>query len=71
MNRMIALLPEEYNPDFILRGLFLRGLSIEVRLHLLQKKISDPCALALKADELFQSRVYSPVNLLAQQLEDV
>ena len=70
MNRMLALLPDDYKPDFILRGLFLRRLPIEVRSHLLQEKISDPRALALKADKLFQSRVSSPVNLLAEQCEE-
>ena len=57
--------------NFILRGLFLRRLPIEVCLHLLQEKISDPLALALKADIQFQSRISSLVNLLAGQLEDV
>ena len=71
MNRMLALLPDNYKPDFILRGLFLRLLPIEVRSHLLQEKISDSCTLALKADKLFQRRISSPVNLLAGQLEDV
>ena len=32
---------------------------------------SDPRALALKADELFQSRISSPVNLLADHLKDI
>ena len=36
MNRMIVLLPENYNPDFILCGLFLIHLPIKVRSHLLQ-----------------------------------
>ena len=71
MNRMLALLPDDHKPDFILRGLFLRRLPIEVRSHLLQEKISDPRALALKADELFQSRVSSPVNLLSEDFEEV
>ena len=57
MNRMLALLPNDYKPDFILRGLFLRRLPIDVRYHLLREKVSDPRALALKADELYQSRV--------------
>ena len=70
MNRMLALLPDNYKPDFILCGLFLRRLPIEVRSHLLQEKISDPRALALKADKLFQSRVSSPVNLLAEQFKE-
>ena len=67
MNRMLALLPDDYKPDFILHGLFLRRLPVEVCSHLLQEKISDPRSMALKADELFQSRVSSPVNLLAEK----
>ena len=70
MNRMLALLPDDYKPDFILRGLFLRRRPIEVRSHLLQEKILNPHALALKADKLFQSRVSSPVNLLAEQFKE-
>ena len=70
MNRMLVLLPDDYKPNFILRGLFLRRLPIEVPSHLLQEKISDPRALALKSDKLFQSRVSSPVNLLAEQFEE-
>ena len=52
MNRMLALLPDDYKPDFILRGVFLQRLPIDVRSHLLHEKVSDPRALALKADEL-------------------
>ena len=70
MNRILALLPDDYKPDFILRGLFLRHLPIEVRSHLLQEKILDLRALALKAEKLFQIRVSSPVNLLAEQFEE-
>ena len=70
MNRMLALLPDDYKPDFILRGLFLRCLPIDVRSHLLREKVSDPRALALKADELYQSRVSSSsVNLLSKVLD--
>ena len=47
MNRMLGLLLDDYKPDFILRGLFLRRLPILVRSHLLQEKISEPRALAL------------------------
>ena len=66
MNRMLALLPDDYKPDFILRGLFLRHLHIDVRSHLLREKVSDPRVLALKADKLYQSQVSpSSVNLLA------
>ena len=53
MNMMLVLLPDDYKPDFILWGLFLRRLPTEVWSHLLQEKISDPRAFALKADELF------------------
>lgn len=67
MNRMLALLPEDYKPGFILRGLFLRRLPAEVRAHLLQESISDPRALSLKADELYQSHITSSVNILAAE----
>ena len=51
------------NNIFFLRGLFLSRLPTEVCSNLLQEKISNPQALALKADDLFQSRISSPVNL--------
>ena len=71
MNRMLALFPDDYKPDFILRGLFLRRLPIDVRSHLLQEKVENPRALALKADELYQSRVAgNAVNLLANDFGD-
>ena len=69
MNRMLALLPDNYKPDFILTGLFLRHLPIDVWSHLLHEKVSVHRALALKADELYQSRVPpSSVNLLSDDL---
>ena len=64
---MLALLPEDYKPGFILRGLFLRRLPADVCAHLLQEDISDPSALSLKADELYQSHVSSPVNVLSAE----
>ena len=70
MNRMLVLLPDDYKPDFILQGLFLGHLSTEVQSHLLQEKISDPKALALKADNLFQTMISLPVNLLGDLPED-
>ena len=70
MNRMLALLPDDYKPHFILCRLFLRCLPIDVRSHLLQEKVSDPRALALMAYELYQSRVSSSVKLLSKVLED-
>ena len=42
MNRMLALLPDHYKPDFILRGLFLRRLPIDVQSQLFSEKVSDP-----------------------------
>ena len=36
MNRILTLLPDNYKPNFILRGLILHCLPIEVRSHLLQ-----------------------------------
>ena len=67
---MLALLPDDYKPDFILRGLFLRRLLIDVRSHLLREKLSNPRALALKANELYQSRVLSSLlNLLSEDLQ--
>ena len=69
MNRMLALLPDDYKPDIILRGFILRRLPIDVLSHLLREKVSDPQALALKADKLYQSRVSpSSVNLLSDDL---
>ena len=67
---MLALLPDEYKPDFILRGLFLRHLPYDVHSHLLQEKVSDLRALALKANEFFQSKTLSPVNLLLDLQDD-
>ena len=71
MNRMLALLPENYKPDFILRGLFLQHLPIDVCSHLLCEKVLDPQALALKTDKLYQSRISSSsVNLLSKILDE-
>ena len=71
MNRMLALLPDDYKPDFILRGVFLWRLPIDVRSHLLCKKVSDPQALALKDEELYQSQISSSsVNLLSKILDE-
>ena len=70
MNQMMALLLDGYKPDFILPGLFLQRLSIHVCSHLLQEKVSDPRAVALKADKLYQSKVSSSMNLLTDVLED-
>ena len=60
MNRMLMLLSDDYKPDFILQGLFLCRLPI---------KVWSICCK--RRSKLFQSRISSPVNLLAGQLEDV
>ena len=65
MNRMLTLISDNYKPDFILRGLFLQQIPMDVRSHLLSKKVSDPRALALKADELLTSLL----NLLSEDLQ--
>ena len=68
MNWMLALIPDAYKPDFILSGLVLCQLPADVCSYLFQEK-ADPRALVLKADELFQSKTSSPVNLLAELLK--
>ena len=71
MNRMLALYPDNFKPDFVLRGLFLRRLPMDMRAHLLREKVDDPIEMALKADELHQSRVSSSaVNILADNPDD-
>ena len=60
---MLALLPEDFKPGFIFRGLFLRSLPADVQAHLLQ----DPRALSLKAEELYHSLVSSSVNVLSSE----
>ena len=71
MNRMLALYPDDFKPDFVLRGLFLRRLPMDMRAHLLREKVDDPIEMALKADELHQSRVSSSaVNILADHPDD-
>ena len=67
MNKMLALLQEDFKPGFIFRGLFLRRLPAEVRAHLLQEDIADPRALGLKAEELYHSLVSSSVNVLSSE----
>jgi len=67
MNRMLALLPEDFKPCFIFRGLFLRRLPADVPAHLLQEDISDPHALSLKADELYHSLASTSVNVLSSE----
>ena len=59
MTNMLALLPEDHKPCFFLRGAFLKRLPADVRAHLVRDSISDPVALALKADEIYQSRTSS------------
>ena len=67
---MLALLLDDYKPDFILRRLFLQSLWINVRSHVPQEKVSEPRTLTLRVDELYQNRISSSVNLLSKVLED-
>ena len=70
MNRMLALYPDDFKPDFVFRGLFLRRLPIEMRAHLLRESIDDPIEMALKADELHQNRVSSAAANILVDVSD-
>ena len=71
MSSMLALLPVGHKPCFFLRGAFLKRLPADVRAHLLRDDFSDPISLALKADEIYQSRVSSnPVYAVSNTPED-
>ena len=71
MSSMLALLPVGHKPCFFLRGAFLKRLPADVRAHLLRDDFSDPISLALKADEIYQSRVASnPVYAVSSSSED-
>ena len=59
MSNMLALLPAGHEPCFFLKGAFLKRLPTDIRAHLLRDDFSDPISFALKADELYQSRVFS------------
>ena len=72
MSNMLALLPLGHKPCFFLRGAFLKRLPANVRAHLLRDDFSVPIALALKADEIFQSKVSSStVYTVSSSPEDV
>ena len=69
---MLTLLPLGHKPCFFLRGAFLKRLPADVRAHLLRDDFSDPIALALKADEIYQSKVSSStVFTVSSTPEDV
>ena len=71
MSNMLALLPVGHKPCFFLRGAFLKRLPADVRAHLLRDDFSDPISLALKADEIYQSRVASnPVYAVSSSPEE-
>ena len=71
MSNMLALLPLDHKPCFFLRGAFLKRLPADIRAHLLRDDFSDPITLALKADEIYQSRVSSsPVYAVSSAPED-
>ena len=59
MSNMLALLPAGHEPCFFLKGAFLKRLPADIHAHLLRDDFSDPISFALKADELYQSRVSS------------
>ena len=67
MSSMLALLPVGHKPCFF----FSKRLPSEVRAHLLRDDFSDPVSLAMKADEIYQSRVASnPVYAVSSTPED-
>ena len=59
MSNMLALLPTGHEPCFFLKGAYLKRLPADICTHLLRDDFSDPISFALKADELYQSRVSS------------
>ena len=59
MSNMLALLPPSHKPCFFLKGAFLKRLPADIHAHLLRDDFSNPISFALKADELYQSRVSS------------
>ena len=59
MSNMLALFPVGHEPCFFLKGAFLKRLPANIRAHLLRDDFSDPISFALKADEIYQSRVSS------------
>ena len=71
MSNMLALLPAGHEPCFFLKGAFLKRLPADIRAHLIRDDFSDPIAFALKADEIYQSRVASnPVYAVSSSPED-
>ena len=71
MSNMLALLPAGHEPCFFLKGAFLKRLPADIRAHLIRDDFSDPISFALKADEIYQSRVASnPVYAVSSSPED-
>ena len=71
MSYMLALLPLGHKPCFFLHGACLKRLPADVQAHLLRDDFSDPITLALKADEIYRSRVSSStVYAVSNALED-
>ena len=54
MNRMLALLPDDYKPDFILQGLFLRMITNQT----LSSKVCFSDAFLKKSGRIFSARKY-------------
>ena len=59
MSRMLGLLPARHEPCFFLWAAFLKSLPADVRAHLVDNRTFDPLTLALCANEIFQSCVFS------------
>jgi len=71
MSNMLALLPAGHEPCFFLKGAFLKRLPADIGAHLIRDDFSDPISFALKADEIYQSRVASnPVYAVSSSPED-
>ena len=71
MLSMLALLLVGHKTCFFLRGAFLKRLPADVRAHLLRDDFSDPISLALKADEIYHSRMSSnPVYAVSSAPKD-
>ncbi|XP_023326695.1 uncharacterized protein LOC111700108 [Eurytemora carolleeae] len=59
MSNMLALLPAGHEPCFFLKGAFLKRLPTDICAHLIRDDFSNPISFALKADEIYKSRVSS------------
>ena len=72
MSKILTLLPADHQACFFLQGAFLKCLPSDVRAHLVYDSTSDPLALALCANKIYQSQISSTssVNLVSSSPED-